>query len=46
MSLPQRALIAIAAVLAVAGPVLLMKFDIGRNANTPAAAIIERPAAR
>jgi hypothetical protein len=39
-------LIAVAAVLAVAALVLLMKFDIGRNVNIPAGGIVERPDGR
>jgi len=41
MSLLERALIAIAAMLAVAALVLLMDLDIGRNASIPAGGVVE-----
>jgi hypothetical protein len=46
MSLLERALIAVAAVLVVAALVLLMKSDIGRNADIPAGGIVDQPAGR
>ena len=45
MSLLERVLIAIAAMLAVAALVLLMDLDIGRNAGIPTGGIVEQPAA-
>jgi hypothetical protein len=43
MSLLERVMIAVAAVLAVGSLVLLIDLDIGRNADMPAGGIVEQP---